>query len=316
MILSLSTSYLQSRYADSSYDMLYCAREMGFEYVELGHSTPLFAVDGILRAVNENIVKVSSLHNFCPMPSFAVGTACNLFSPSSKNRAEGELWQKHTLNSLDLAKKTEAKAIVCHSGQITYFFRPVDYKIQKYLDFVKDRKNLKDDEKYIKIAETFKNKSAKKSQKHYEFLQKNIDSISGKFEENSVKIGLENRDQIPELPLDWNMAKMYEKHFLKSKTAFLWHDVGHSMKKQLLGLYDQLKLAEEIAPYQIGWHLHDCDENGKDHIAIGKGIIDFKALSKFFDAEKHIFTIELNKAVSIQDAVESRKRLEDIICGA
>lgn len=316
MILSLSTSYLQSRYADNSYNMLCRAREMGFEYVELGHSTPLFAVDGILKAVNENIVKVSSLHNFCPMPTFATGTACNLFSPSSKNKAEGELWQKHTLNSLDFAKKTGAKAIVSHSGQITYFFRPIDYKIQKYLDFVKDYKTLKDDEKYKKIAASFKENSAKKSEKHYKFLQKNTNAVSEKFEESSVKIGIENRDQIPELPLDWNMANMYKKYFSNSKVAFLWHDVGHSMKKQLLGLYNQLKLAEEIAPYQIGWHLHDCDENGKDHIAIGKGIIDFKALSKFFDVKKHIFTIELNKAVSIEDAIDSRKRLEDIICGA
>lgn len=289
---------------------------MGFEYVELGHSTPLFAVDGILKAVNENIVKVSSLHNFCPMPSFATGTACNLFSPSSKNNAEGELWQKHTLNSLDFAKKTGARAIVSHSGQITYFFRPIDYKIQKYLDFVKDYKTLIDDEKYKKIAASFKENSAKKSENHYKFLQKNTNAVSEKFEESSVKIGIENRDQIPELPLDWNMANMYKKYFSNSKVAFLWHDVGHSMKKQLLGLYNQLKLAEEIAPYQIGWHLHDCDENGKDHIAIGKGIIDFKALSKFFDVKKHIFTIELNKAVSIEDAIDSRKRLEDIICGA
>ena len=156
----------------------------------------------------------------------------------------------------------------------------------------------------------------KKSENHYKFLQKNTNAVSEKFEESSVKIGIENRDQIPELPLDWNMANMYKKYFSNSKVAFLWHDVGHSMKKQLLGLYNQLKLAEEIAPYQIGWHLHDCDENGKDHIAIGKGIIDFKALSKFFDVKKHIFTIELNKAVSIEDAIDSRKRLEDIICGA
>ena len=92
-----------------------------------------------------------------------------------------------------------------------------------------------------------------------------------------------------------------------------WHDVGHSMIKQLSGVCTQEAFAEEILPYQAGWHLHDCTAAGKDHVAIGDGIVDFKRLSKFFNPEKHIFTLELNHAVERKAAADSLKRIQDLM---
>ena len=58
-IISLSTSYLQSKYAGDGYAMLQRAAELGFEYVELGHSTTMASMEGIIKAVEEGVVKVS-----------------------------------------------------------------------------------------------------------------------------------------------------------------------------------------------------------------------------------------------------------------
>ena len=85
------------------------------------------------------------------------------------------------------------------------------------------------------------------------------------------------------------------------------------MRKQLLGLGTQLDLLERTSDSLIGWHLHDCTDAGKDHIAIGAGCIDFAALAKFFDPKKHIFTLELNRAVRSRDAADSIKRVQDMM---
>eukprot|EP01035_Chromulina_nebulosa_P037749 gene37748-50959_t len=44
---------------------------LGYEYVELSHGIRITLVPGILRGVEEGIVKVSSTHNFCPLPTGA-----------------------------------------------------------------------------------------------------------------------------------------------------------------------------------------------------------------------------------------------------
>ena len=121
-VISLSTSYLQSKYANDGYAMLCRAAELGYEYVELGHSTTNVSMEGIIKAVEEGVVKVSSLHNFCPIPPFAKGATPNLFSPATKSKKESELWLRHTRNTLEFAGRFGAKAVVCHCGYLSYFF--------------------------------------------------------------------------------------------------------------------------------------------------------------------------------------------------
>jgi len=311
-IISLSTSYNQHKFMTDGYALLCDAAEMGYEYAELGHSTPVTCVEGIAKAVAEGVIKISSTHNFCPLPAYRSGAAPNLFSPSSGSKAESELWLRHTKNSLIFAKEFGAKALVCHSGSLSYFFMRPDCKISK---FVKDKKreDLAENPKYKKIAEAFMKSSAERALKRdYPRLKQNILAISETAEECGVIIGIENREGISELPLDWNFdAAMAQLSDIPQARA--WHDVGHSMRKQLLGLGGQLDLVRRTENLIAGWHLHDCTAEGKDHVGIGKGCIDFGALSKFFKPEQHIFTLELNRAVPREDAVESLKRVRDMM---
>lgn len=311
-VISLSTSYLQRKFAGDGYAMLQEAADMGFEYVELGHSTTMGTMDGIERAVKEGVVKVSSLHNFCPVPPFAKGAAPNLFSPATRNALESRQWRRHTSNTLEFARMFGAKAVVCHCGELSYFFRRPDSKIAAILD-EKGYEGLESADGYLKLVEKFKKKAARRSEKRdYKNIAKNISALHETAEEIGVFFGLENREAYPELPLDWNIAAFFEALRDLPRAKF-WHDVGHSKRKELARIYTQMELAECTADIVCGWHLHDCSESGKDHIAIGKGCIDFKAISKFFDAKKHIFTLELNRAEERSDAVDSLKRVQDML---
>lgn len=310
-VISLSTSYLQSKYANDGYAMLCRAAELGYEYVELGHSTTNVSMEGIIKAVEEGVVKVSSLHNFCPIPPFAKSATPNLFSPATKSKKESELWLRHTRNTLEFAGRFGAKAVVCHCGYLSYFFMRPDGALEKFKAEHRDE-NYVDDPQYKKIVERFKVRAAKKTVRaDYKNIERNIRAISDFARERGVMIGIENRESATELPLDWNFE--IPVNALADTQARAWHDIGHSMRKQLEGFGSQLDLIERTADSIIGWHLHDCTDAGKDHVAIGAGCIDFKAASKFFDPKKQIFTLELNRAVRSVDTADSLKRVQDMM---
>jgi len=309
-VISLSTSYLQSRFKNG-YEMLCKAAEYGFKYAELGHSTPLTAVEDILRAVKEGVIKISSLHNFCPLPNFVTGASPNLYSPATSSRIESAQWARHTKNTLDFAKETGARAVVCHAGSLNYFFYNPARALKYKADAIGYGK-LGGDESYARSKARYIKKSAAKAEKAYAHIVKNLGDIRAEVEASGVLIGVENRENISELPLDWSfekfMAAAADLPYVKA-----WHDVGHSMKKQLLGFETQAALCEKTASQICGWHLHDCTLEGKDHIGLGKGAIDFKALSKYFDRQRHLFVLEINSAVSEADVKDSLKYAEDLL---
>ncbi len=310
-IISLSTSYLQTKFEGDGYAMLQYAAELGFDYVELGHSTTIASMEGIIKAVKEGVVKVSSLHNFCPIPPFAKGATPNLFSPATKSQIESDQWLRHTKNTLEFAGMFGAKAIVCHLGFLSYFFFKPTAKLDKFTQ-EHEGENLLENEEYLAIVKKFMDSAQRRTEKKdYKNIEKNIRAISEIAIEKNILLGLENREGADELPLDWNFEKFV--NILKFDTpARTWHDIGHSMRKQLMGMGNQIDLIERTQDSIIGWHLHDCSDEGKDHIAIGKGRIDFKKISQYFDKSNHIFTLELNRRVKKSDAIDSLKRVQDL----
>lgn len=310
-IISLSTSNLQRRFGDDGYAMLQKAAQLGFEYVEIGHSTPVSAVRGILKAVDEGVVKVSSVHNFCPLPPFVRGAAPNLYSPATKSKLESEQWTRHTLVSLEFARRVGARALVCHTGRLSYFFRRPEWRVAKFLEG-KDYAALAQNPKYAAAVSRFLEGAKARARGDYGAIFSNFAAVAGVAGESQVELCVENRESPADIPLESDFPEFMEK-FAAMPIVRAWHDVGHSMIKQLSGFGSQLDFAQSILPYQAGWHLHDCDESGRDHIAIGAGAIDFRALSKFFNPQKHIFTLELSASVGEAAAADSLKRVRDLM---
>ncbi|MEY4005674.1 MAG: hypothetical protein RLZZ221_1770, partial [Verrucomicrobiota bacterium] len=76
---------------------------LGFEYAELSHGIRITLVPGILRAVEEGVIKITSTHNFCPLPAGISRAAPNLFQPSALDHKEHDQWLRHTKRSIDFA---------------------------------------------------------------------------------------------------------------------------------------------------------------------------------------------------------------------
>src|SRR5712672_2926665 len=73
---------------------------------------------GILAAVEAGEIKISSLHNFCPLPMGVNHSAPNLYQFSAETPREGELAHKHTLKTIEFAARVKAPVVVLHIGSI------------------------------------------------------------------------------------------------------------------------------------------------------------------------------------------------------
>ena len=98
--------------------MLEEIRDLGFEYAELSHGIRLSLVPGIFEAFEAGVIKISTLHNFCPLPIGCNHANPNVFKFSSTNPRERDNAYKHTMKTIEMADRLGAKLIVLHMGEI------------------------------------------------------------------------------------------------------------------------------------------------------------------------------------------------------
>src|SRR5256885_116975 len=114
---SLSTCWNSYRHTDGR-AMLREIRDLGFEYAELSHGIRISLLPGILEAVDAGEIKISTLHNFCPLPIGVNYSAPNLYQFSAEHPRERELAERYTLKTFEFAARVHAPAVVLHAGSI------------------------------------------------------------------------------------------------------------------------------------------------------------------------------------------------------
>src|SRR5206468_5731284 len=114
---SLSTCWNSHRHTDGR-ALLREISELGFDYAELSHGTRISLMPGILEAVDAGEIKISSLHNFCPLPMGVDHSAPNLYQFSAEKPRERELAERYTLKTIEFAARVKAPLVVLHLGSI------------------------------------------------------------------------------------------------------------------------------------------------------------------------------------------------------
>ena len=87
---SFSTCWNSNRHTDGR-AMLREIRDLGFEYAELSHGIRISLMPGILEAVDAGEIRISTLHNFCPLPVGVTHAAPNLYEFSAERARDREL---------------------------------------------------------------------------------------------------------------------------------------------------------------------------------------------------------------------------------
>src|SRR2546430_17548788 len=98
--------------------MLREIRDLGFEYAELSHGIRISLLPGIIEAVDAGEIKISHLHNFCPLPIGVNQANPNLFRFSSLDRRERENAWRYSLKTVEMAQRLKARLVVLHMGCI------------------------------------------------------------------------------------------------------------------------------------------------------------------------------------------------------
>jgi sugar phosphate isomerase/epimerase len=282
--------------------MLREIRELGFEYAELSHGIRLSLVEGILQAVDNGEIRISSLHNFCPLPMGVSHASPNLFQFSAESARERELAIKCTLKTFDFAVRVRAPVVVLHMGSVEM----KDYT-RRLKDLLADGHRGTDRYESL-LAEAIERRESKKEpfvERAYETLRRLIPEA----EARGLRLGIENREAVEEIPFETDLLFFFRE--FPQSTVTYWHDTGHAQIKEELGLIQHMLHLESFADRLAGFHIHDVRPPCRDHCPPGSGQVDFAALRPWVRPE-HVKVFELSPALTVEEVragVEHIQRL-------
>lgn len=308
-IVALSTCWSSHRHADG-YEMLREIADLGFEYVELSHGIRITLVPGILRAVEEGVVKVASCHNFCPLPTGVNRAAPNLYMPSAPDAREREQWLRHSRRTLDFAHQVQARRVVLHLGSVEFFWFSPARKLARYLE-AHPGLQPPGDSPYQKVLARSLARLRARMPLYWANTRQGLAELLPYAEQKGIALGIENREAFEELPLDADHPELIA-GLNKPGAIGYWHDTGHAHLKEAMGLLHHREHLTQNAANLLGFHLHDVSADGHDHQAVGSGKIDFEMVSEFWRPE-HALVIELAPRLSTEEMLDSKRRVEELV---
>lgn len=268
---SLSSCWNSQRHIDGR-AMLEEIRALGFEYAELSHGVRISLLPGILDAVDAGVVRISSVHNFCPLPVGIDRAAPNIFQFSSDNRREQENAFRYTLKSIETAARVKAPILVLHMGTVDM----KDYT-EKLIDLAANGK--RETPKFQKICEEASRKREDKKERYVNAAYEMLRRLIPEAERQGVLLGIENREAIEEIPFESDLELLFRE--FTSPGVRYWHDIGHAQIKENLGFIGHAMHLESFTERLAGFHIHDVEYPGRDHQEPGTGCVNFAALKPF-----------------------------------
>ncbi len=272
--------------------MLREIRELGFDYAELSHGVRMALVPGVLEAVAAGEIRISSLHNFCPLPLGVETPAPNLYEFSAERSRDRELAIKHTLRTFDFAVRVKAPLVVLHLGSME--LKDYGGKLEEMLE-----RNERHSPPYEKLlAEAIAKRDARKKGA-MDRLYATLKILLPEAEKRGLILGCENREAVEEIPIEPDFEN-FLRDFDSPNIAY-WHDCGHGQIKENLGFIRVTEHLDPLACRLAGFHIHDVQFPARDHCPPGSGMIDYAALKPFVRPE-HIKVFELSPRVPVEDA--------------
>jgi len=309
--LSLSSCWCSARHRDG-YEMIEEVCELGFKRIELSHGIRISLVPGILKALEEGMIEVSSVHNFCPLPNMVQYAAPNLYQPSSADVRERDLWHRYSMQTLDFAVKVGAPRVVMHSGSVHYFFWSPEARLERWIKKMDIQANdLREHKVFRKRCDRVLKRIKRSAGPSIERIQESYSKLLPEVSERGLQLGIEIREGLEELPMDADFEGFLDAFGAEAPVGY-WHDCGHAQLKHQFGIIDHAAHLEQLAPRLLGFHLHDVSPEGKDHQVPGTGVIDFKMIAGFIRPE-HNLTLELSPALSTEQVRESRDYIVNLL---
>jgi sugar phosphate isomerase/epimerase len=268
--------------------MLREIRDLGFDYAELSHGIRVSLLPGIFEAVEAGEIRISTLHNFCPLPMGVTHAAPNLYEFSSEKPRDQDLVLRHTLKTIEFAARMKAALVVLHFGSMD--LKDYSGKLEEML-----ARGEKMTPKYDKLcAEAAKAREARKG-KFFARSCAVLKKLLPEAEKRQLKFGIENREALQELPVENDFPGLFKD--MASPAVAYWHDTGHAQIKENLGFINHFVHLESLAAHLAGFHIHDVQYPARDHCPPGTGTVNFAALAPLVKPH-HIKVFEFSPSMS------------------
>ena len=268
-MIGLSTVWTMKRGASTPQEVLDPILDLGFEAIELEFRITGKLLEGMAPSLKAGAPRVISVHNFCPVPDIlppqkAGGDAFNI---ASLDREERERAVRYTCRTLEVAHELEVGVVVLHLGYIEGEERK-DAPQRAYREGRWGKEELQE---YLK-------ERSLKAPPHLDAVFFSLERVLRRAETLGVKVGVENRYHLSEIPLGEEIGMVLEE-FAGGPIGY-WHDTGHAAVAEALGAIRQKELLERYGARMIGIHLHDA-QGVDDHLPPGRGGVDFEMVGEF-----------------------------------
>lgn len=265
--------------------------ELGFDLVEIGagHKYEDNAVETVLKLRNKHLTKSFTIHALFPPYKNGSSYPLNMADPDEHDRI-----LKTVKGMFDISERLGSTFVGIHGGQAA----KVKWGKEKF-GF-----------KYLKVMEEIDMEDAKTNMKIV--LEDIIHIAKEKNMQLAVEISVD--DDCREIMTNPEMFKWMFSMF-KTKNLGILLDIGHVHRSSKNDGYDPYDFVKKIKDRVIEIHIHDC-KGDNDHIAIGKGDIDFERYFSIIGKEKLEsipMVFEYNNSVDEKQALEGKKIIEKIL---
>lgn len=255
MRLSFSTCWNSHRHTGGG-AMLEEIAQMGFSHIELGHGIRISLIDEIQRAVDDGRVKISGLHNFCPLPVEVTGSSPNCYEFTSHRRADRARAIRLTRQTIDFAARLGADYVVLHLGTI-----PMGRPTHRLATMAEGGRFLS--RRYVRAKLRAVRARERLGPFYVERVCQCLEPIVAHAGERGIRLGIESREAYEELPSERELPRLLER--LGAPHVRYWHDFGHVQLKENLRFLDHVQWLERARDLLIGCHLHDVIWPATDH---------------------------------------------------
>ena len=297
MTFGISTSFLSDRWESPDTLFSFLEKLPFVSFLELDYRIPESFIKPLKKLIPKHGYRVYSVHNFLPLPQEKgpTGSISEPLNLASLDEEERKLAVRYTMRSIDNLLDFEGEVLVVHLGKV-----PMDNHFNQLKElFEKDPQGL--EELVVKLLEERRSFS-----KSLDRAMMSLEEILKRADKEGIKVGLENRYFINEIPFSWEFEEIFKE--FEGAPLFYWHDVGHGEVLDRLGFQKSSWLLESFSKKAIGFHVHDV-EGLSDHLPPGKGSVDFKRLIPFFS--DHL-VYEIHYRFSEEDILKGHEFLEEV----
>ena len=240
-------------------------REIGLDTLELNGRVTRRVIEELFPHIEKGIIKISSLHNYCPKIEIAEEDGVQLSALDEETR---KLAVQHTKVTIETARMVGAKAVVLHTGSVEGLKTLMNELKELY------QAGKKDSMEYNDIRNRLIEQRKNDREKYASACEKSLIELSEFISRKNfdIKLGLENRLNHGEIPIVTEYDEWFDKYC--DLPIFLWYDYGHGEVQHNLGLIDKNEIFHRHGKRLLGLHIHDC-EGINDHILPGTGTIKF-----------------------------------------